>query len=550
LLGTVTVTTRQINTPTTTTGDARNLNDGQQPPRRHPERRSTVGASVYREPVDTNAVLFQLGDPDETAGYIPDRDGAWHRVQEILAAHHLAPDQLADPGDLPPGVVAELAPHLRELNTPPTPALSTPIDLPRLTDLLAGTSLLAIDPDQATIFVHRWTATELEQRCHDQGRRDELHQAHQRAAQYWQWRLTAWPQDPHADMHDRLEARHHLLAAGEIDQATTLTESICMQLEEWGAWDHETTLSHDTLARLPPDSPRRPAWMGQLGNLAYRRGDYEDAERRYQQSLQIEERLGDQSGMATNYHHLGILAQARGDYEEAERRYQQSLQIEERLGNQSGMAASYGQLGNLAYVRGDYEEAERRYQQSLPINERLGDQSGMATNYHHLGMLAQARGDYEEAERRYQQSLPIFERLGDQSRMAASYGQLGMLAQARGDYEEAERRYQQSLPIFERLGNQSGMATSWTQLGVLTAAMQRYAEAIVWHTRALLMRERLQVPQIVIDARALIRLRAQLGNETFAGAAKNVLDDVELADLQTQLDSFQAASSHSELENK
>ena len=44
---------------------------------------------------------------------------------------------------------------------------------------------------------------------------------------------------------------------------------------------------------------------------------------------------------------LGILAQDRGDYEEAARQYQRSLDIEERLGNQAGMATSYSQLGIL-----------------------------------------------------------------------------------------------------------------------------------------------------------------------------------------------------------
>ncbi|WP_369077315.1 tetratricopeptide repeat protein, partial [Paractinoplanes hotanensis] len=44
--------------------------------------------------------------------------------------------------------------------------------------------------------------------------------------------------------------------------------------------------------------------------------------------------------------------QARGDYAEAERRYQQSLTIKEELGNRAGMANSYHQLGMLAQDRG------------------------------------------------------------------------------------------------------------------------------------------------------------------------------------------------------
>ena len=78
----------------------------------------------------------------------------------------------------------------------------------------------------------------------------------------------------------------------------------------------------------------------QLGMLAQDRGDYDEAARQYQRSLDINERLGDQAGMAASYHHLGILAQARGDYEEAARQYQRALDINERLGNQPAWPAA------------------------------------------------------------------------------------------------------------------------------------------------------------------------------------------------------------------
>jgi hypothetical protein len=82
---------------------------------------------------------------------------------------------------------------------------------------------------------------------------------YQRAAAHWQWRVRVWPQDRAADVHDLLEARHHLLQAGNIQDASEVTEGICGQLHTWGAWDQETALIHDTLARLPTDSPHRAA---------------------------------------------------------------------------------------------------------------------------------------------------------------------------------------------------------------------------------------------------------------------------------------------------
>jgi hypothetical protein len=278
--------------------------------------RLLLGASVYREPVDTNALLFQIGDPNEAAGHIPNWSGALQRINQILATHGIDPDQLPNPADIPPDVLTEIAPHVDEPNAVPRPPRSTSVDLGQLTDLLAKTSLLAVDPDEATVFVHRWTTSELERRSHAQEHHDEMRHAHQQAAEYWQWRVKTWPQGQEVHVHDLLEARHHLLAYDDIEQAEAVTGHICLQLHTWSAWDHNTALIHDTLARLAPDSSRRPVWIYRLGVMAEVRGDYE-AERRYQQFLQISDRLGDQVTMADNWSGLGILAARREQYTEA-----------------------------------------------------------------------------------------------------------------------------------------------------------------------------------------------------------------------------------------
>jgi hypothetical protein len=47
-----------------------------------------------------------------------------------------------------------------------------------------------------------------------------------------------------------------------------------------------------------------------------------------------------------------MLAQRRRDYDEAARQYQRSLEINERLGNQAGLATGYSQMAVLARNRG------------------------------------------------------------------------------------------------------------------------------------------------------------------------------------------------------
>ena len=352
-----------------------------------------LGISAYREPVDDNAVLFQAGQPDPSAENIPDHQGAYEHITSILTAAGIRVDDSPNLEDLPDELRAQLGPHLAELNRLPAPPVRPAPGLRQQLAACQTASLLTISEEngQPRFFVHRWTATELAARTADEPG-SVLAEAHRRAAEYWQWRVEAWLQDRAADVHDLLEARYHLLQAGDTEAAGQVTELACSQLQTWGAWDQEASLIHDTLTWLPENSPRREAHIHHLGMLAQLRGDYDEAGRQYQRSLDINERLGDQAGMARSYHQLGMLAQDRGDYEEAGRQYQRSLDINERLGDQAGMAASYHQLGRLAQDRGDFEEAARQYQRSLDISERLGDQVGMATCCSQFGSLVAERG--------------------------------------------------------------------------------------------------------------------------------------------------------------
>jgi len=451
-----------------------------------------LGVSVYREPIDDNAVLFVTGQPDPDAEHIPDWKAASEQVTRILASAGITVDESFDLASVPAQVRTRLAPHLAELNRQPVPPFRPPPGLDGQVAACQAASLLTLSGrgGQLRFFVHRWTASELAGRAaREPGQR--LAGAHRQAAAYWQWRVRVWPQNEAADVHDLLEARHHLLQAGDTEDAGQVTEAAVDQLHTWGAWDQEASLIHDTLARLPADSPRQANWIHQLGVLAQVRGDYGEAARQYQRCLDIFERLGDQAGMATTYHNLGILAQGRGNYDEAARLYQRALDIKERLGDQSGLANSYGQLALLAQDRGDYDEAARQFQRALDISERLGDQDGMAASYHNLGTLSQDRGDYDEAARQFQRSLAISERLGDQSNMATSYHHLGINAQLRGDYDQAASQYQRALDISERLGDQAGMAAGYGQLALLAQDGGDYDEAARQYQRALDTFERL-----------------------------------------------------------
>ncbi len=482
--------------------------------------------SVYREPVPASALAFHIGHPTPAEARAA-HTAAWQqagvqmnallRKYNFGSGHEDIVRALAPDGPLPASERATLRDLLEAFMSSPKPPTAIP-GVDSVVRVLVNSSLVHQDPDNGTVFMHRWTATELHRHWVTSPAGPGLvHEAHRAAAAYWRWWVDAGLRDDKTAVHDLEEARHHLIAVGLWDEASAVTQHICERLHQWGAWDRETSLIHDTLRWLPADSPSRSGWTHDLGILAGARGDYAEAERHYQQALTsydqredvdgmargyhqlgivaelrgdyadaethyrralaIAEQRGDQELMALGYHQLGMLAQRRGDYAEAERGYRQALTIAEQRGDQDAVARGYQQLGNLAQFRGDYAEAERRYRQALNIAEQLGDQTLVAGGYHNLGVLAQERGNYAEAERGYQQALTISEQLGHYVGIIAGYNQLGILAQLQGDYAEAERRYHQSLAIAEQLGDQEAMAVSYHQLGVVAELMGDYAEA-------------------------------------------------------------------------
>jgi tetratricopeptide (TPR) repeat protein len=492
-----------------------------------------LGLSVYRSPVDQVGLLFQAGTPDPAVETSPDYAAANEQVTAILAAAGISVDQLRDPAQLPAAVLPKLRPHLAVLNSMPTPPLRAPDSLRRLVDAGTASSLLAVDADHdpARLFVHRWTASKLQQRWDQSGRRDQLNTAHLHAAQYWQWRVQVWPQDRASDLDDLIEARYHLLTAAQTEQADKLTWTIALTLHVWGAWDREDALIRDTLAQLPDDADGRSKWIKQLGDIARGRGRITDATQLYQQALAIDEQLtrrdpddtGFQRNLATSYNSLADLARDAGNTGEAERLYRQGLAISERLarldpgdaGFQRDLSFSYNRLAELARDAGNTGEAERLYRQGLAISERLarldpgnaGFQRDLSFSYDKLAQLARDAGNTGEAERLYRQALPIDERLtrldpentGFQQYLAISYNRLADLARDAGNTGEAERLYRQALAISERLARldpdntdfQRGLSVLYDKLAQLARDAGNAGEAERLYRQALPIDERL-----------------------------------------------------------
>jgi tetratricopeptide (TPR) repeat protein len=132
----------------------------------------------------------------------------------------------------------------------------------------------------------------------------------------------------------------------------------------------------------------------------------------YEQSLALEEQLGDQNGKSTTLHQMAGVLVRRGELEKAMGLYEQSLAVEEQLGDQKGKSATLHAMANVHMARDEWEKAERCLSDALAISRRLGDRQEIAFNTVKMGQVAQAHGDPQKALAAYQEGLQIFQQLG------------------------------------------------------------------------------------------------------------------------------------------
>ncbi|MDK2464857.1 MAG: tetratricopeptide repeat protein [Candidatus Korarchaeota archaeon] len=90
-------------------------------------------------------------------------------------------------------------------------------------------------------------------------------------------------------------------------------------------------------------------------------------------AAEIFEDLGDRRGVAITLHQLAMIAQDRGDYDEAERLYRQSLKRKGDLGDRRGAATTKAALAILMEGRGNLSEAAALMTEALETFKSMGD---------------------------------------------------------------------------------------------------------------------------------------------------------------------------------
>ncbi|GIV27215.1 MAG: hypothetical protein KatS3mg027_1029 [Bacteroidia bacterium] len=244
------------------------------------------------------------------------------------------------------------------------------------------------------------------------------------------------------------------------------------------------------------DKIREAESVRQQGWCYYVKGDYEEALKKYEESMQTlpeqvegKDRIRKQKVYAANLGNIGVVYDDQGNYSRALEYYFRALKICEEIGNKQRQASCLGNIGGVYHEQGNYSKALEYYFKASKINEEIGNKQRQANNLGNIGGVYHEQGNYSKALEYYFKALKINEEIGNKRSQANNLGNIGGVYHDQGNYSKALEYYFKALKINEEIGNKKGQANNLGNIGGVYHEQGNYSKALEYYFKALKINE-------------------------------------------------------------
>ncbi|MEH2302597.1 MAG: tetratricopeptide repeat protein [Nostoc sp.] len=228
--------------------------------------------------------------------------------------------------------------------------------------------------------------------------------------------------------------------------------------------------------------------LGSIARAKYNLGLVEDALANYQQALDLcpTDDLKEKSIILSN---MAWLIAQQGDTKTAVSYWQESLEIDERIGNDLGKGATLNNMAEVIARQGDIEQALSFWQESLKIIEHIGEFKDKATILNNMANAIVNQGDIEQGLSLLDQSLNINKDVGNILGQADNLANIAYVAGKTGDIPRQIELNLQAVELFAQVKAYGHMATV---LGYLSVADRSYG--LVYLAQAIWLSLQIQYP--------------------------------------------------------
>ena len=291
----------------------------------------------------------------------------------------------------------------------------------------------------------------------------------------------------------RQYARDRLMESAEEAQGAGAPEQFYYRLAkkaepfltggEQGTWLDTLHVEHDNLrlalqwCAQQSDYERRYAFGVALEWFWRVRGNWRDGRAFLEAALSADTISTESEWRARAFHSAGILAWVQGDSEEALSLLEQSLEIQQRLGNKSQVASILRSLGMTFVHLQEYTQARKCLEESLLLHQEENDNAGVGGALINLGEVARCEGSYGQARAYFTEALELWLVMQNWHAIAVIKNNMARIACAEGDYVSANAFATAGLGIRERLNDQQGLVWSLEALASIAARQGKAARA-------------------------------------------------------------------------
>ena len=215
-----------------------------------------------------------------------------------------------------------------------------------------------------------------------------------------------------------------------------------------------------------------------IGVIHYYEGNFDEALRHLNQSLQISRENGFEKMVAWDLYWIGVVQRKKGLHEEAFKSFNESKEISKGAGMMGMVGKNLRQIGLLLMAKGRYRASMDSIKQSLQIAQERQDDGLTMSCLNNIGLIHRNQGNYEKAKDYFTRSLEVSQKRGDRRWMASNYNGLGDICSHQRDYQCALKYYGQSLAVSEDLNDRMGLAKTYNKMGKIYLRMKDIKTAL------------------------------------------------------------------------
>ena len=227
------------------------------------------------------------------------------------------------------------------------------------------------------------------------------------------------------------------------------------------------------------DNQEQQALILQATGIAYKlMSKPAEALRNYEDSMAINQRLGQKRGVAASLEEIAEVQLSLGKPDAALKAYNDALKIRQDIGAKKEAGDTLNDLGDFYLERGQPDKALQMFKESLQIQRDAGDQTNQALCLSNIGTAYLQKGENEDALTYLQQAIEIREKLNVAGDIAQTLGNLGGAYANLGQYDQAMTSYMRGLDLYRKSDNKHGIATMSSSVGLVFEEQGRLGPAV------------------------------------------------------------------------